>query len=85
MRRYIAVGAIIGIMAGLILPIMFPQFLYLDIIYKVLFNRQLGYPPDYYSPQSGGILTGEGIFVVFFGIVGALLGLILSKIKKSRA
>ena len=82
MSRYIATGALVGILFGIILPIIFPNLGYLDFLFKILFNKQIGYAPDYYSVKNGSVLAGGGLILVLCVIIGALVGAIVFKIRR---
>lgn len=79
MGKYICVGALIGIAVGYLLPFVFPKLFEFDAIFKMMANKQLGYSPDYYSPKSGGILTGSGIILALSGALGAFFGFLIYK------
>lgn len=79
--KFIAIGALLGIIVGTIGIFIFPQLLNFDLTTNILYRQRLGYPTDFYSPTSGGIFTISQI-PVLFGVFSGLIGLTTEKLWK---
>lgn len=75
-KKYLAVGAVIGVIAGILIYIVLPQLLFSDLTYRQTFNKALGFPTDYYSPTGGGIYA-VGFLPVIFAPLGAFFAFLL--------
>lgn len=77
-KRFIATGALLGILIGAIISFVFPTLLTSGAEFNRSSNTQLGLPD--YSPKSGSILNSVMVFPMFLGIVGGAVGLIAYKL-----
>ncbi len=83
MRRFVAAGILIGIILGIFITLLLPNFLTIGMELNKLSNQANNYPSYFYSPKSGGIFNNDIIFVsLALGLVGAITGMILFKIKR---
>jgi len=79
-KRFIAIGALSGILAGILLSLVFPNLLMFGAEYRSASNTQLGLPD--YTSTSGSILNSLIVFPMLLGILGGIFGLITFKLKQ---
>jgi len=84
MYKSVAIGALIGIVVGIIIMATFPGLLPLDLMFNQLKNIRSGYPEDFYSFQGGSIYNTGAVVPIFFGFIGALTAFLIKKIKKAK-
>jgi hypothetical protein len=81
-KRFIAIGALLGVFVGVIITFLFPSLLIFGAQFNSASNAQLGLPN--YFPKSGSILNSLMVAPMFLGIVGSVLGFIIYKLKRSK-
>lgn len=77
-KRFLAIGALAGILIGVLISFLFPDLLK----YSAEFNNSSRVAqglPDY-SPKSGSIFNSLMVMPMFLGILGGVLGLVLFKL-----
>lgn len=80
--KLIAVGFLIGLIAGFIVLFLFPKILDYALSFVHLSNSSLGYPAGNFSIKGGSFSNAISFVVVGFGLLGAVAGFIVFKIKQ---
>jgi len=85
MRRYVVLGALIGIGLGIIFVFTNTWVLEEEVYFNIVMNERLGFPRDYYSPGGGSIFAVGSLAPLLFGLVGGGLGFLFFSIKSRLA
>lgn len=81
MEKQVATFALIGVFAGIILPLFFPSIFNFEFAYNILFRNHVQIPT--YSQYSSGSVFVVGILTpIVLGLVGAFMGRVFYKIKR---
>ncbi len=73
-----------GILLGLILYIFLPSLIGTDFFVNKSFRTYLGFPEGQFFYKSGGVFVVGMLFPTIFGLIGGLLGHLISNKKKNK-
>ncbi|MCL4418519.1 hypothetical protein M1146_00270 [Patescibacteria group bacterium] len=79
-RRFVASGALVGLILGIIASLLFPNLLTLGLDFNRSFNQATGYPRDFHS-EKGSVFNSLLFAPILFGLIGGLLGFTIYKLK----
>ena len=80
MKKYIAVGALIGLVLGFVIPVVFPIIAVREFFFVVSLDRKLGYNPFDFNLKGGSVFIPGKLIQMFLGFLGTLCGLLLFKL-----
>ena len=79
MSRFIGIGSLVGIIAGIIASLLFPELLVLGFDFNQEFYLQIGLP---FNEVRGSATNIVFVVPVFMGIIGGIAGIVLYKVIK---
>lgn len=82
MKRYFGIGAIAGVIVGLIIQNFIPQILSFELLYNILSRKQTGIP--LYPTASGSVFAVGTLFPIFTCVLGGLISATVFKLTPKR-
>ena len=78
MKRYVGIGAIVGVVVGFVIQFFFPSILNFELVYNIVFRKQTGIP--IYPTSSGSVYAVGSLFPLLTGIIGGVVAMVVYKL-----